>query len=195
MSSDKETKLNVIIVLDIIGRPAEHIVKHLERLILQIDDEKGINVKSKNIKEPTILEARKDFFTTFAEIEIELESLDKLILVLFKYMPAHIEIIEPEIVAISNNTWNEILNELARKLHGYDEVARVLQIENRKLLQKVQELGGKEAIKEIFGEREIMQQVPEKNQQSLKEKNSLDKKKKSKKTENSKKSKSKRSAK
>jgi hypothetical protein len=61
---------------------------------------------------------------------------------MFKYMPAHIEIIQPELIALSNNGFNDILNELTRRLHGYDEIARIMQIEKQILLKKIQELGG-----------------------------------------------------
>jgi len=55
-------------------------------------------------------------------------------------MPAHIEIIEPELIVLANHGWNDILNELTRRLHGYDEVARVLQFQNAQMQQKLKEL-------------------------------------------------------
>ena len=58
-------------------------------------------------------------------------------------MPAHVEIIEPELIALTNNGWNEIFNELARRLHSYDEVARVSQVEKTILGRKLKELMGK----------------------------------------------------
>ena len=58
-----------------------------------------------------------------------------LAVILFKYMPANIEVISPEFIALTNSGWNEILNETVRRLHGYDEVARVLQVE-KSILEK-----------------------------------------------------------
>ncbi len=142
MSSDKETKIRVMLILDVIGRPPEHLVKILEELINEIDKEQGVVVKSKEIKKPTFMKDQKDFYTTFAEIEIEIEEILYLALLLFKYMPAHVEIISPEIIALSNNGFNDILNELTRRLHGYDEIARMMQMEKQMLLNKIQELGG-----------------------------------------------------
>ena len=57
-------------------------------------------------------------------------------------MPAHIEIIEPEMIVLTNSGWNDVLNELTRRLHGYDEVARVLQIEKDILEKKLREVLG-----------------------------------------------------
>lgn len=141
MSSD-EVKVSVIMILDIIGRPPEHLVESLEKIIEEMGKEKGVTLKSKQIKEPAPIKDQKDFYTTFAEIEVEVDEILYLAILMFKYMPAHIEIIQPELIALSNNGFNDILNELTRRLHGYDEIARIMQIEKQILLKKIQELGG-----------------------------------------------------
>lgn len=135
-------KVSAVMILDVIGRPPEHLVKSLEELINAIDKEQGVVVKSKQIKEPTVMKDQKDFYTTFAEIELEVDEILYLAILMFKYMPAHIEIISPELIALSNNGFNDILNELIRRLHSYDEIARIMQMEKQILLKKIQELGG-----------------------------------------------------
>ena len=134
--------IKAIMILDVIGRPPKHLIESLEKIIEEMDKEKGVKVKMKDIKKPTLMKDQKDFYTTFAEIEVELDDVLNLAILLFKYMPAHLEIISPEIIAISNNSWNDILNELTRRLHAYDEIARVLQNEKIILLKKIQDLGG-----------------------------------------------------
>ena len=62
---------------------------------------------------------------------------------MFKYMPAHIEIVYPELIALTNGGWNYIFNELTRRLHGYDEVTRVTQVEKSILEKKLREMLGK----------------------------------------------------
>ncbi len=141
MSSDN-VKISAIMILDIIGRPPEHLVESLEKIIKTMGEEKGVTLKSKKIREPTLMKDQKDFYTTFAEIEIEVEEILYLVLLMFKYMPAHIEIVHPELIALSNNGFDEILNELVRRLHGYDEIARIMQMEKQILLKKIQDLGG-----------------------------------------------------
>ena len=86
----------------------------------------------------------KDFYTTFAEVDIEVEDILNLAVVLFKYMPAHVEVVAPELIALTNNGWTDILSELTRRLHGYDEVARTIQIQNSQMQKKLQELLSKE---------------------------------------------------
>jgi len=138
---DMETKgIQAMLIFEIIGRPAENLVKTLEEIIKRIDEEKGVEVKSKDIKEPTTIKDQKDFFTTFAEVEVEVEEILYLVLLMFKYMPAHIEVVSPELIALTNNGWGEILSELTRRLHAYDEVSRVLQFQNKQMQEKLEKL-------------------------------------------------------
>jgi hypothetical protein len=144
MSLDKkneETKgIRAVIILEIIGRPPEHLLETLEDLTKSIDKEKGVSVKSKKINEPLLMKDQKDFYTTFAEIEIEVEDILYLAIIMFKYMPSHVEVIEPELIALTNNGWTDILSELTRRLHGYEEVARVLQFKSAQMEKKIKEL-------------------------------------------------------
>lgn len=129
------------LILEVIGRPPEHLVETLEGIIKRIDDEKGVAVLEKKIKEPVLMKDSKDFYTTFAEVLIEVEDILYLAVLMFKYMPAHVEVVEPELIALTNNGWTDIFSELTRRLHGYDEVARVLQMENKKLNEKLKKAG------------------------------------------------------
>ena len=137
----KTKKIKAVFVLEIIGRPKEHLIQTLEKIIESISQEKGVKLIERKINEPVELKNHKDFYTTFAEIEIEAEEIFQIAILMFKYMPANIEIIEPELLALSNNGWNDILNELARRLHAYDEMARVLQIQTAKLQRELKEHG------------------------------------------------------
>ena len=141
MSSDEN--VNAILILDIVGRPPEYLMENLERIAEEMGKEKGVKIISKNIKEPTPLKENKEFYTTFAEIEVETENILYLVILMFKYMPAHVEVLSPERITLANNEWSDILSELTRKLHSYDEVARVIQAERVTLLQKLKELEGK----------------------------------------------------
>lgn len=161
MSSD-EVNVRAAIILDVIGKPPEHLIESLERIIDEIDKEKGITVKTKEIKVPTLMKDQKNFYTTFAEIEVEVEDILYLTILLFKYMPAHIEIISPENIVLTNNGLNDILNELIRRLHGYDEIARILQAEKAVMLKKIREITGK-PIEEVFKKPEAPKEPAKKN--------------------------------
>lgn len=135
-----ETKgIEAEIILEVMGRPPEHLIETLENLIKQIDEEPGVKVISKKINEPILMKERDDFYTNFAEIELEVEEVLNLVMLTFKYMPANIEIISPELIALTNNGWNDIINEFVRKLHGYNEISRIIQVEKIVLENKLRE--------------------------------------------------------
>lgn len=140
MSLIKETKnVRALMIIEVIGKPPEHLTETLKNIIKQIAEENGVSVKEEKIKEPVLMKDQKDFYTSFAEVEVEVEEILYLAMLMFKYMPAHIEITFPEMITLSNNDLNDILNELTRRLHGYDEVARIIQIEKSILEKKLKE--------------------------------------------------------
>lgn len=143
MTSGKN--IQAILILEIIGRPPEHLIASLEDLIKEMGKEKGVSVVGKKINEPVLMKDQKDFYTTFAEIEVTVEDILLLAMLMFKYMPAHIEVISPEMIPVSNNGWSEVLSELTRRLHAYDEVARVIAVEKDILEKRLREVLGQGA--------------------------------------------------
>lgn len=149
MSLDKETEgIKAALVFDIIGRPSEYLTETLGKIIDELDKEKGVRVDSKKIHPPVLMKEQKDFYTTFAEVEIEVEQISILALVMFKYMPAHVEVVSPELIALSNGGWSDILSELTTKLHAYEEITRMAQAEKTILENKLRELLGQQKAEE-----------------------------------------------
>lgn len=135
-----DKKIKAILIFDVIGKPPEHLTETLDNIIKKIGEEKGVDVKDKKINEPVLMKDQKEFYTSFAEVEVEVKGIIQLAMLMFRYMPAHIEIISPELIALTNNEGSEILSELTRRLHGYDEVARIIQTEKKILEKKLREL-------------------------------------------------------
>ena len=150
MSSDERETRNIraILIVEVIGRPPEHLTETLNNIIKKIDEEKGVSVKEKKLHEPILMKDQKDFYTTFAEVEVEVEEILNLAILMFKYMPANVEILSPELIALTNNGWSDILSELTRRLHGYDEVARIIQVEKNILEKKLREVLGEKGTKQ-----------------------------------------------
>lgn len=130
--------VRAIIMLEILGKPAGYIKKILGDIIKKLGEEKDLKVKESKVAEPKKVEKREDLFTSFAEIEIE-TSLQKLMAVCFAYMPSHIEIIYPEEIKIRNSDMNMFFNELAKRLHQYDELAKGLLIERETIAKMIKE--------------------------------------------------------
>ena len=136
-------KVTAMMVIEILGRPKEHLVESLQKIIDQIKEEKGVSLEDSRIHEVKEMKDKPDMFTTFAEVEVKVDSPLNLAILMFKYMPAHIEIIAPENINLTNNGYGDILNELTRRLHGYDEVARVLQAEKQIMENQIRKLAPK----------------------------------------------------
>lgn len=135
-----EKNISAVLILEVLGKPQEYLVETLENIAKQIGEEKGVKVVNKKINPPILMKEQKDFYTSFAEIEIEVEEVLNLVVLMFKYMPANIEIISPQNISLPNAGWNDILNELTRRLHGYEELARIFQAEKSILENKLREL-------------------------------------------------------
>lgn len=138
-----DQKIHVSLMLEVLGTPPEHLVETLNELINKMGSEKGVKIKNKEIHEPVELEGNEGFYTTFADIEVEVESLREIITLTFRYMPSHIDIISPENLRLENNYFNEVFNEITRRLHAYDEVARILQNEMQILKKKLDDSADK----------------------------------------------------
>jgi hypothetical protein len=146
---ENEKKVKALLVVEVLGRPKENVISALEDITKKIGEEKGVEVKEKTVHEPVELKDHKDLFTTYAEIEVEIEGIFQVVALMFKYMPSHIEILQPEKITLTNNDWGEVLNVLTRNLHKYDEVTRVLQNEKMILEKKLKELLGQKDEKKV----------------------------------------------
>lgn len=143
-----EPNIRAALILEVIGRPAEFLTETLNDLVKKIGEEKGVQIKNTTINPPIQMKNQKDFYTSFAEIEVDAEGILQIVILMFKYMPAHLEIISPQNISLSNFQWNDILNELTRRLHGYDELTRIVQAEKSILENKLRALMPNEPVTE-----------------------------------------------
>lgn len=127
-------------IVEIAGRPANHVQEYLKAHISQIKNLKGICHISEKISEPKLIETEKEIYTCFAEVEFEAEDFLKLTEMVFDFMPSSIEIIKPSNISFNLGDATAYLNNLAGRLHRYDEVAKIAQLQNNQLAQKLQAL-------------------------------------------------------
>lgn len=142
----KEKKLRVTFIIEVIGRPAEHIFKALEDLIARLAVEQDVQVVNKKIHEPKEAEKAKNLFVTFAEVEFLTTTLDRLIELCFIYMPSSVEIIEPAEMRFTLNDANAILNSLLSRLHKYDEIAKTMIMQTQMLQSQLKHYEGLAAL-------------------------------------------------
>jgi len=147
-----EKSIKTMMVFEILGRPAEHLEVVLNQLIDKIGSEKGIEITEKKIHEPKFIEKKdkdgkivkrekgREMYSTFAEVQLKGETILDILRIMFMYMPSHIELISPSEFEFKNFDLTAILNEITRKLHNYDAIAKNALLHNKTLKDRIEEL-------------------------------------------------------
>ncbi len=128
------------VIFQIIGRPEKFVVDSMNDVLDRLGKEKGVSVLRKEVHEPSEIEDRKDIFSTFAEAEVEFENADSFFMMMFNYMPANVEVISPNEHKFKANEFNLFVNELLRKLHQYDNLAKAFILEKNNMQRYIDEL-------------------------------------------------------
>jgi len=171
-------KIQASIIFEIMGRPREYLVESMEEVISKVGKEEGVEILNKKIHEPRELEERKGIYTTFAEADMEFEKEDSFFMMLFSYMPANVEVTSPAEWKFQINEFNIFLNELLRKLHQYDNLAKAFILEKNNMQAYIQQLIQKiRAYEPDFGE-QPQERPKESGKKSEKDKSLKEKKKK-----------------
>ena len=133
-------KLRVQIVLEILGRPAENVKEALNTLVVRLGSEPGVKIISKNYHDPIFVEGAKDLYTAFAEVSLELDTIDNYFGIMFAYMPSNIELINPEEITLSNQDLNQLAGKLIQRLHDYDAITKKMIYERDIVVNKLKEV-------------------------------------------------------
>ncbi|MFA7708031.1 MAG: hypothetical protein WCX73_03710 [Candidatus Pacearchaeota archaeon] len=169
-----KNKIRALFIFEVMGRPAEHLKKALEEYVDQLGKNKGIVITKREVHEPKLIEKEgvDGLFTTFAEVEVIVDSLNHIFEITLNMLPAHVEIIEPDNIILKNFDLSDAMSNLSLKLHKYDEVAKTLAFERNNLLKKMNEM--QEKIKNIEGDiknpEEKEEEKPAKKQKKTKKK-------------------------
>ncbi|MBS3083348.1 hypothetical protein J4423_00940 [Candidatus Pacearchaeota archaeon] len=168
------TALTAKFIIEILGRPAEHLKAALTELVDKLGSEKGVAVLNKEIHEPKKVEKTENLWTTFADVEMRFESLPLFFNAIMTYLPAHIEVYEPDSFKLNTFEVNEFANFIVNKLHNYDALAKRMMGERDILISKLEYLRNGGDMKKVF-------EVPEIKKETPKIESKIEKRKKSKK--------------
>ena len=120
-------------IVEMAGRPAEHLTAAIEKHIGILNDVKDIKVHSIKVSEPTEIKTEErvpegeTMFTTFAEADFECESFARLSETMFDFMPSSVEVIEPTKITMDMGDATNLLNNISGRMHRYDEFAKMAQ--------------------------------------------------------------------
>lgn len=118
-------------IIEIVGKPKEHIKSTLETFIDQIEEKDFYDVEDKQVEEPTETED-EGIFSTFAEITFWTNRMENLAAFCFDFMPSSIEILEPEKMITKAGELTDLFNDLQGRLHHIDMMAKTLHNENKR---------------------------------------------------------------
>lgn len=132
-------KINATLMIEILGKPEDNVKEAIRTMITRLGAEKGVTLINKTYHDPKKIED-SDLFTTFAEADVEFESLANYFGTIFAYMPSHIEVTSPDKITISNGDLNELGGALAQRLHNYEVVTKKSVGDRDFLLEKLKEV-------------------------------------------------------
>jgi len=152
-------KIQVFLVLEILGRPKEHVKEALNTIVMRMGSEKGVKIINKTYHDPVLVEGSKELFTTFAEVGLELDSLATYLGIVFAYMPSNIEVVKPEQLILTKSDLNSLANTLTQRLHNYDAVTKQALAERDNVIKKLYEIAP-----QLFQQKLQTPQVPQTSQ-------------------------------
>lgn len=144
------SKIRTLFIFEILGKPPEHIVKSLEKMIDELAKQKGLEIVRKEIHEPKLIKEdenkeekkqiiEEELYSTFAEVEILTDNLKLVMSIVLNMLPSHVEILEPSDFIIKNFDLSGLMTELTIRMHKYDEITKVLMLERNQLLRRLNE--------------------------------------------------------
>jgi hypothetical protein len=126
-----ENKAQVRAIIEILGKPKEHVFETIKKFINNIKNDENYNLEEEFIDEPVEQEDQKGVFSTYAEIVFNVKDINQLISFCFDYMPSSVEIIDPEEFFISSKHLTDLLNDMQARLHQSEMLTKQLFEENK----------------------------------------------------------------
>jgi len=179
--------ITALMIIEMIGRPKEHLEETFKEYIKKMGSEKDVTLINEKIHEPKKIEYKPDekkeetnveaeLFLTFAEIEIESKDIITLMRIIFNYLPSHVELISPEYLELKNIDFNELFNEVIRRIHEYDNITKSVLMKNKIMHDQFQQIINNLKKPVIKTEENLPKEVEEKTEESNIKPKKLDKK-------------------
>ena len=148
---NKMEKIRAVIIIEMMGKPADYLNETLSKFVSRMELEKGVKIINKKINKSKKV-PDSELLSSFAEVEIEFDTLQHLLMIIFTYMPSHIEIISPEEIRLRNFEISSLCNDLTRRMLEYDSIAKKMIYEKRILENQLRGRGMTPAITEDVSE-------------------------------------------
>jgi CRP-like cAMP-binding protein len=114
-------------IIEMVGKPQKHIEKTIKEYIENIKKNKKFDVQESTIHDAIAVEDSDSLYSTFAEITVLVQNYSTVYDFVFEYMPASIEIMEPEVLEMKAADATGLVNDFIAKFHQIDMTAKQLQ--------------------------------------------------------------------
>ena len=126
MKSEKQ-HIRCRTIIEVLGKPKEHVKKTIKDYVEKIKQDPDLII----LKEDFANTKQQDkLWSTFAELEMVIKGIPRLIGFCFDYMPSSLEIIKPDELTLNNRVIANFLNDLQARLHSMDMIIKQLKNEN-----------------------------------------------------------------
>ena len=122
-----EQPITVRVIIELLGKPQEHIEKTIREYVDQIKKDKTFQVQRVEFSEIKKQE-QAELWAAFAELEFTTDFSD-FTSFCFQYMPSVIEVLEPRKITFTDEQASLFLNDLQARLHQVDMIAKQLNVE------------------------------------------------------------------
>jgi hypothetical protein len=165
-------KIKAKFIIEILGRPPEHIKEALNTLVIKMGSDKGVSIIDKEYHEPKPVKETENLWIAFADVELEFETIHTFFATIMTYMPAHVEIFEPENFKLNVAGINELANFFVATLHKYDAIAKRLVGERSILLKQLEHLKNGGKFEDFAPKKKVEKKVKKKTAKKIKKKKS-----------------------
>ena len=124
-------------LVEIAGFPESHVNEIMEKIIEKLEKENGIKIMKKNVGKA---EKVKEMYSSFADLELDVDNLQVLMGFCFDYTPTSIEIVDIKELTFKVKELTNSLNDMLSKLHQYNYLVTNMHAENTVLKQKLEKL-------------------------------------------------------
>ena len=124
----EKTHLRCKIIIEVLGKPKEHIEKAIREYVEKIKKDTGFIILNADFAGSE--EKEDGLWAAFVELDMVVKGLPKLIAFCFDYMPSSVEISKPEELLMQKSTIENLMNDLQARLHTVDMIVKKQKNEN-----------------------------------------------------------------
>lgn len=140
-------KLKIKSIIEIIGTPQKFVEEAMAVVLAKLKQREEIKIENQKTFDATKMEG-KPFWSTFAELELEMTNAETLLNYCFDFLPSSVEVMDPVDFHFQNSEVNNLFNDVIAKLHEYHMHLKNLEAENILAKRDIAKLKGEQPEKE-----------------------------------------------